>query len=158
MKKLILFCLVLLAASSVRADNPQQKFSPEKFQADMEQFISKEACLTPQEAAEFFPLLREMQQKQRALFNQMRAEGKIKPADEESCKKLIQKRDQIELELKSIQQTYHNRFFSVLPASKVFDVIKAEDKFHRGMFRNWGRGFQPLRGFQPPHQKREYQK
>ena len=69
----------------------------------------------------------------------MMAESKIKPADEKACKKVIQKRDQVELELKSIQQTYHNKFFSVLPASKVFDVIKAEDQYHRGLLRNMGR-------------------
>ena len=119
--------------------NQNQKFSPEKYQADMEQYIAKEAGLTPLEASAFFPLFREMQQKQRALYNQMMAEVRIKPADEKACKKIIQKRDQVELELKSIQQTYHNKFFSVIPASKVYDVITAEDKFHRGLFRNWGR-------------------
>lgn len=123
----------------------QQKFSPEKYQADMEQFITSEACLTPQEAAAFFPLFREMQKKQRSLYSQMRAEGMIKPADEDACKKLIQKHDQVELELKSIQQTYHNKFLSVIPASKVFDALRAEDKFHRGMFRNWGKGIPPFR-------------
>ena len=73
----------------------------------------------------------------------MRASGKIKPADEAECRKAIQKRDELELELKNIQQSYHNRFFTVLPASKVFDVIKAEDRFHRKTFRNWGNGKHP---------------
>ena len=118
----------------------QQRFSPEKYQADLEQYITKEACLTPQEAAAFFPLFREMQKKQRALYNKMREDVRIKPTDEAACKKMIQKRDQVELELKSIQQTYHNKFFSVMPASKVFDVIKAEDNYHRGLLRNMGRG------------------
>ena len=143
MKKLVVNCLFLLFAVAEYAEEPQQKFSPEKFQADMEAFITKEACLTPQEAAAFFPLYREMQKKQRALYSQMQAEGMIKPASEDACKKLIQKRDQVELELKAIQQTYHNKFFGVMPASKVWDVMKAEDRYHRGMFRNWGRGFQP---------------
>jgi len=140
MKRLIVNCLAFFFALGVCAQFPsQQKFSPEKYQADMEQYLAKEAGLTPQEAAAFFPLLREMQKKQRAIYNQMMAESKIKPADEKACKKVIQKRDQVELELKSIQQTYHNKFLSVLPASKVFDVIKAEDQFHRGLLRNWGR-------------------
>ena len=116
----------------------QQRFSPEKYQADLEQYITKEACLTPQEASAFFPLFREMQKKQRALYNKMREDVRIKPADEAACKKMIQKHDQVELELKSIQQTYHNKFFSVMPASKVFDVIKAEDSYHRGLLRNMG--------------------
>ena len=73
---------------------------------------------------------------------------RIKPTDEAACKKMIQKHDQVELELKSIQQTYHNKFFSVMPASKVFDVIKAEDQFHRGLLRNMGgMGRGPMGGF-----------
>ena len=128
----------------------QQKFSPEKYQADLEQYITKEACLTPQEAAAFFPLFREMQKKQRALYNKMRDDVRIKPTDEAACKKMIQKRDQVELELKSIQQTYHNKFFSVMPASKVFDVIKAEDNYHRGLLRNMGgMGRAPMMGAFP---------
>ncbi len=123
---------------SVFADEPQ-KFSPEKFQAEMEQFITQEACLTPEEAAKFFPLLREMHQKQRAIHQQIKKECKIKPVNEGECKKVVQKRDVYELELKNIQQTYHNKFFCVLPASKVYDVIKAEDRFHRRAFKNWSK-------------------
>ena len=125
----------------------QQRFSPEKYQADLEQYITKEACLTPAEAAAFFPLFREMQKKQRVIYNKMRDEAKIKPTDEAACKKMIQKHDQMELELKSIQQTYHNKFFSVMSASKVFDVIKAEDSYHRGLLRNMGgMGRTPMMG------------
>ena len=54
--KRLLFSLsvVLFLSVSAFADEPQ-KFSPEKFQAEMEQFITQEACLTPEEAAKFFP-------------------------------------------------------------------------------------------------------
>ena len=162
MRRLVIIGLVCLSALGAYADGPwgqfpqnngfprqgfpqqgfqqqqQQRFSPEKYQADLEQYITKEACLTPQEAAAFFPMFREMQKKQRALYNKMREDVRIKPTDEAACKKMIQKRDQVELELKSIQQTYHNKFFSVMPASKVFDVIKAEDQYHRGLLRNMG--------------------
>ena len=158
MRRLVIIGLVCLSALGASAQNfprqgfpqqgfpqqnfqqQQQRFSPEKYQADLEQYITKEACLTPQEAAAFFPMFREMQKKQRALYNKMREDVRIKPTDEAACKKMIQKRDQVELELKSIQQTYHNKFFSVISASKVFDVIKAEDQYHRGLLRNMGRG------------------
>ena len=118
--KRYLFCIaaLLLSVMSVMAHDPQ-KFSPEKFQADMEQFITKEASLTAEEAAKFFPLYREMQQKQRAVWNQMKNMGRNKPADEAACKQAVQKRDELELEQRRIIQTYHNKFFKVLPASKV---------------------------------------
>ena len=166
MKRLVIGLFCFAAALGVSADGPwgqypqggfgprqgfpqfqqngqqqqQQRFSPEKYQADLEQYITKEACLTPQEAAAFFPMFREMQKKQRALYNKMREDVRIKPTDEAACKKMIQKRDQVELELKSIQQTYHNKFFGVISPSMVFDVIKAEDNYHRGLLRNMGRG------------------
>lgn len=57
------------------------------------------------------------------------------------CKRLVQKRDEVELELKKIQQNYHNKFFTVLSASKVFDVLRAEERFHRQTFRNMGQNF-----------------
>jgi hypothetical protein len=46
----------------------------------------------------------------------------------------------MELELKNIQQTYHNKFLRVLPASKAYKAILAEERFNRRMFRNWGMG------------------
>lgn len=130
-------------ATALSAQEKRQKFSPEKYQAELEQFITSEACLTQQEAAKFFPLYREMQKKQRNVFNQMKALRKVKPTEEAECRKSIQKRDELELELKSILQTYHNKFFGILSASKVFDVIKAEDHFNRKMFKNWGNDRKP---------------
>lgn len=149
MKRYLLsIAVLLLSVMSVMAHDPQ-KFSPEKFQADMEQFITKEASLTAEEAAKFFPLYREMQQKQRAVWNQMKDIGRNKPADETGCKQAVQKRDELELEQRRIIQTYHNKFFKVLPASKVYDVIIAENKFHRFAIRNFGQGQQGNRKHQP---------
>ena len=122
--------------------NGQQmgKFSPEKFQADLEQFITKEACLTPQEAAAFFPVYKEMQRKQRSVYERQRRESRMKPADEKGCEKAICQRDEDDLELKRIQQTYHNKMLSIIPASKLYDVLKAEDRFHRQSMKYWMRG------------------
>ena len=129
--------VVSLSIVAAFAHDPQ-KFSPEKFQADLEQFITKEASLTPEEAAKFFPLYREMQHKQRVVWQKMKDLGRNKPAEEAACKLAVQKRDELELEQKVILQTYHNKFFKVIPASKVYDVIIAENRFHRFAIRNWG--------------------
>jgi hypothetical protein len=74
--------------------------------------------------------------------------GRNKPADEAAIKQAVQKRDELELEQRRIIQTYHNKFFKVLPASKVYDVIIAETKFHRAAIRNW-RGHQANKKHQP---------
>ena len=137
MKKLLVSAvLMMMFVLGVNAEE-QQKFSPEKFQADLEQFITNEAGFTTEEAAKFFPLYREMQQKQRVVYNKMHELFKL-PHDEASCKRAVQRRDQLEIELKQIAQTYHNKFLRVLPASKVIGTIVAEDKFHRRAFRKFG--------------------
>ena len=93
-------------------------FDPARFEAELEQFIVEEACLTPKEASVFFPLYREMRKKQMVYFNKMRREA-----------------DQRDLDLKKLQQQYHNKFMKVLSPSKTFRVIRAEEKFHRKIFK-----------------------
>ena len=55
MKQIIFVILFLFTLVSARAEE-QQKFSPEKFQADLEQFITQDASLTADEVAKFFPI------------------------------------------------------------------------------------------------------
>jgi len=135
-----------IAAQGAQPQRQEHKFSPEKFQAELEQYITKEAGLTVQEAAKFFPIYKEMQAKQRVVFDRQRQLGWSKPADEKGCEKAIRQRDEYDLELKRIQQTYHNKFLSVLSASKLYDVIKAEDRFHRQMLRGWNHNRNNKRG------------
>ena len=137
MRKLLFSTVIMIMVVLGASAEEQQKFSPEKFQADLEQYITTEAGLTNEEAAKFFPLYREMQQKQRVVYNKMHELFKL-PHDEASCKRAIQRRDQLEIELKQIAQTYHNKFLRVIPASKVIGTIVAEDKFHRRAFRKFG--------------------
>lgn len=127
---MIVAALLCVAASAQRA-----KFDPAKFEADLEQFVSTEARLTPAEAAAFFPLYREMREKQMAYFNNQRRMDYTDCTDDRACAEAIRRRDDSELEIKRLQQQYHERFMRVIPASKVYRVLKAEDKFHRQLFK-----------------------
>lgn len=141
MKRLFLATLAITITLGTQAQNNRHdegKFSPEKFDSELRNFITTEAHLTQQEAAAFFPLYKEMQQKQRTVFDKQRELGRDKPKDEEACRQAIVQRDEMDIELKRIQQAYHQRFFKALPASKVYDILKAERRFHRKAMRNWG--------------------
>jgi len=134
--KLLAFVVSIIFSLSL---NAQGQFDPEKFKADQEQFIVQEACLTPQEAAIFFPLYDEMKKKQRAVFDRMRNIGFVKPATEPGCYLAIQEHDKMDIASKKIEQTYHNKFLKILPASKVYDIIQAEDKFHRMVLKRFAK-------------------
>ncbi|MFQ9809366.1 MAG: hypothetical protein ACLRYB_07070 [Segatella copri] len=49
--------------------------------------------------------------------------------------KAIRRKDELDIQLKQLQQEYHSRFMTILPPNKVFSVIKAEERFHRQAFR-----------------------
>lgn len=132
-KRIIFIFIALLCFLQISAQPPQ--FDPKRFEADLEQFITVNAGLSPQEASRFFPVFREMQDKQRALFGKMRLYRHTDTTDNRASLKAIQECDKIDLEMKKIQQSYHAKFCKILPAGKVLKVIKADEKFHRQEFR-----------------------
>ena len=149
MKKNILKCsmgqilrttvLMILMLCTFGVANGQHRkrppFNPAKFEADLEQFITVNACLSPSQAASFFPVYRQMMKKQRALFDEMRRLRMINPKDNEACEEAIRKQDELDIQIKQLQQEYHGRFLMMLPAYKVLSIIKAEEKFHRQIFK-----------------------
>lgn len=149
MKKNILKCsmgqilrttvIMILMLCTFGVTNGQHRkhppFNPAKFEADLEQFITVNACLSPSQAASFFPVYRQMMKKQRALFDEMRRLRMINPKDNEACEEAIRKQDELDIQIKQLQQEYHGRFLMMLPANKVLSIIKAEEKFHRQIFR-----------------------
>lgn len=122
-------------APGKRGPRWHEPFNPARFEADLEQYIATEACLTPRESAQFFPLYREMRKKQMAFFNEMRRDRFTNFSDNKACERIIRESDRRDVEMKKLQQEYHTRFMKVLPASTVFRIIRAEDKFHRQMFK-----------------------
>ena len=59
--------LLMVGLMPLQAQNPNKRFDPARFEAELEQFITTSAGLTPNEASAFFPLYREMQKKQLSL-------------------------------------------------------------------------------------------
>ena len=62
-----------------------------------------------------------------------------KPTTEAACRAAIINMDNIELKKKQIERTYHLIFLKVLSASKLYDVLRAEARFHRNAFRDAAR-------------------
>ena len=135
MKRIVVVLLFSVVFCVVNAQNRQRHITPERFQAELEQYITKKAGLTHVEASKFFPLYSEMLRKQRSIHDEIKTLKRIKPLTDSECKKNIMKRDEFEIEIKNIQKTYHEKFMQILPARKVYDIIKAEERFHRQIFK-----------------------
>lgn len=117
------------------AKKQRPPFDPKRFEAELEQYITTHAGLTPREAARFFPVYRQMMKKMRSHFDAMRRFHYVNPKDERACMEAIRRQDELDIEMKQLQQEYHSRFLYILPASKVLRIIKAEEQFHRQAFK-----------------------
>lgn len=158
----LLFALAMVVPLSAQNNEPRQeeraeghkeeqkKFDPERYQRELEAFICREACLTKQEAQAFFPLYREMQQKQRAIYTKMKVFDKAALCDNKAAVAVINAYDEREIAIKKLQQQYHKQFVKVMPATKVLKFIRAEERFNRNMMRNFSR--RPQQPQQPQQQ------
>lgn len=135
----IMIVAVALAGFAQNNRNEKQKLTKEDFIKQLEQYVTQEAQLTSKEAAEFFPVYKEMHVKMRKVFNSMKDIDRNCHNNDKACAEAIRQKDKMDIELKQIQQQYHNKFLNILPACKVMKVINAEDKFHRNMLRRWSK-------------------
>ena len=110
------------------------------------EFVSKEACLTENEATKFEPLLREMHQKQHTLMEKQRKSffrsRKNQSLTEEDFERLVNNSISTDIEVKKIEQTYYKKFHNVMPWKKVFAVRIALNKWQMEALNR----FQPDRG------------
>ena len=135
MKKVIAISLLLIMTMMVNAQD--KRFSPEKFEADLKAYITKEASLTSQEADKVYPVFRELREKQRVIYDKMRKLGMNKPVGDEACKQAIVEYDKLNLELRQLDVYYHKKMIKMVSASKVYEIMQAENRFHRQMMKGW---------------------
>lgn len=113
-------------------DAPKREFSPQLFKKTLEDFVTKEADLTPQEAQKLFPLLHEMMEAQRKVRDQERklfCSKNYKDLTENDYEKIVTKSLDANIENDKIEQTYYKKFHSVLTWKKVAAVRHALKKF-----------------------------
>ncbi|MGI6222618.1 MAG: hypothetical protein ACOYJG_03305 [Prevotella sp.] len=134
-RKIIISIVFLLFSIAVWSQNVCGGFNPQQFEMELEKYIENKVRLTPKESAAFFPLYEEMRAKQRVYFQRDKQNRHVNPNDSKACEKAVREHDENELQLKRIQQSYHNKFMKILPANKVYQIIKAEKEFHKKKFR-----------------------
>lgn len=140
MKKILFIIMMAVMALAANAEQEDKKFDPKQFRREQEAFITKEAGLSAQEAAAFFPLFRELQEKQRALFSQQMKIARKKPENDKEALRLINEMDELELSIVKLKMQYHGKFCKAIPARKVKQCIRAEEKYKRNIMDRLAKG------------------
>lgn len=161
MSRLILIIISLCFSISSFAQQQQQEwasrqgirqFSPEAFNRKLEEFVSCEAELTPQECKNFFPLMHEMLNKQREINGKIQYTIGLgfKAKTEKDYEEIITWVTDLEVESKRIEQTYYKKkFHAVLSWKKIHKVRTALQRFNMEALRR----FAPQnRGWRQPNE------
>ena len=140
MKQIIItamFVLMPMLAMTQPSEQSQDgpRFDPQRFEQMVEQTLTKAGELSPDEARTFFPLYKEMREKQRTMGREVHELKCSHPADAKACSATIAKIKRLQVEMAELEQSYYKRFLRVVSPEKLFRMMKAEDDFHRRMVR-----------------------
>ncbi len=157
MKRIILITLCLTMSLGAMAqwhqqggggDRDRRQFSPENYNKELESFVTRDAGLTESEAQRLFPMIHEMLELERK--NNMEATRLMGSCDENSSEadyeRTLKKCLALEIDNKTIEQTYYKKFHSVLSWKKIHKVRGALFKFN----------MYALRRFSAPGQGRQH--
>ena len=141
MKRFVLVITILLVCFCVNAQNqgfgriqnPRAEFNPELYTKRMNEFVARESHLTEAESAKFFPLLNEMQNKQRQLGKQQRdimmKAFRNTNISESDYEQMVMRVTSLEIESRKVEQTYYKKFHTVLSWKKIYAVRVALARF-----------------------------
>lgn len=143
-KKIILMCLVCLftATSSFAQPHPQknepkEKFSPEEFQKNLEEYIVRETGMTVLEASQFFPLFHELHDKQREMnqkIMKLKRKGQKDKYTDMDYAERVEKICELKVESAEMEKDYYKKMCRKVNPQKVFEAMHAEDRFYRNAF------------------------
>ena len=141
MKRLVLVCMMVMTITSLSAQEQKrhERLSAEQFKARQQEYLTKAADLTEEEAKEFFPLYFEMKEKQASVSAEawkLFREGGKDNAKEGSYKEILDSFTESSLNSARLEKTYLDRFRKILSDKKIYQIKRAEMGFRRDMVRD----------------------
>jgi len=140
MKRLIvLFVMICSVMPLVRASGGiNQHLSPDEFRAKQKAFIIEKAGLTNEEAAKFFPLYFELQDRKKLLNDEAWAlirKGRDEKTTEGQYQEILEGIYDARIASDRLDKTYFDKFKKILSYKKIYLVQSAEVRFHRELLK-----------------------
>jgi hypothetical protein len=155
MKKLFILLSILTGWTtlSFAYDGYNQHLSPDEFKAKQKAFITEKAGLTDKEADKFFPLYFELQDKKKEINDkawELMRKGKDNKMTDAQYEEIILQVYDLRIETDNLDKSYYAKFKKTLSPKKIFQVQRAEARFHREILKT----VQPQHKGEPPKGKK----
>lgn len=140
MKKLIVLLVMIcgIMPQLWANDGGDQHLSPEEFRAKQKAFITEKAGLTNEEAAKFFPLYFELQDRKKQLNDEawkLLRQGKNEKTTEARYEEIMEGVYDARIASDRLDKTYFDKFKKILTCKKIYLVQSAEMRFHRELLK-----------------------
>lgn len=148
-KSLFILMLMLVSAMTFAQDNgngrnkgQRPRFNQQEFRQRTQDFITKEANLTADEAKVFFPVYHEFKDKQRKIHFSIHKLKMNAPAtdNEKAYEELLMNIARLNSELTGLDSVYYKKFCKLISAKKFYKILSIEDRMHRKILENYNRG------------------
>lgn len=113
-------------------------FNPAVFKKKFEDYITKEAALTPQEAQIVLPLFHQMKTQQRNIQGMIyRAckRGNLPNLSEKDAAIILKEVVRLQKQSNNLEITYYERISKAICEQKVLRIMEAEHRFNKHIFR-----------------------
>lgn len=137
-KMAILLIFLSIGISMQAQDKKKPGFSKEEFRARQESYLTEKTELTKEEAAKFFPIYFELQDRKKAIndegWRQIR-KGKDPKTTESEYEQIVDNIVKARIEADKLDLEYLQKFKKILSAKKIYKLQRAEMKFHRDILK-----------------------
>lgn len=123
-------------------DGCSQHLSRDEFRAKQKAFIMDRAELTKEEAAKFFPIYFELQDKKKELSDkvwELLRKGKSSDLTDAQYNDILVRVYDSRIASDKLEKAYYERFKKILSSKQLFMVQKAEMRFHRELLKGVNR-------------------
>lgn len=144
MKKLIALWIMMCSMMPLlwAADGCNQHLTPEEFRAKKQAYITEKAGLTQEEAAKFFPVYFELQDRKKQLNDEafgLLRKGKDEGTTEAQYEEILEGVYDARIASDRLDKSYFEKFKKLLSCKKIYLVQKAEMKFNREVLKGMNR-------------------
>ena len=142
MKKVIALVVLLCGFMPVlwAADGCDQHLSREEFRAKQKEFITEQAGLSKKEAAKFFPVYFELQDKKfqynKEAWDKIKKGKRDKNLTDAEYSKITEDIVKSRITVDELELEYLKKYRKILPAKKIFEIQRAEMRFHRELLKD----------------------
>jgi hypothetical protein len=133
----VMFILPSVVFAQGPGEFPQDlsKEKREKIKAYKIGYLTEKLSLTPEEAARFWPVYNEFQEKKQELWSEVlggkKADDKVEGLSDEEVEVLVDDQMRLKEKMLSLERNFHVKVKEMLPIKKVYLLGKAERGFKR---------------------------